>query len=189
MRVFAACAASYRESVRRAAGVPPVLSPPLDMDTFDSALWSGYGFYYFKLHGLPGQPFWYGDRFLTAVSDDQLRQVDMTGAMVFVAGCNLFQEDPPYGPMLSALWDAGACAVVGGTGENFGARLAVVGADALGINIRRAAQLGASPQLAFDLAMKRLRLFSPWRMSTLEERAYWDALDFRLLFKGVGSRE
>lgn len=184
MRIFAACAASYEESVRRAAGVPPVLSPPLEMDTFDPEAWSGYEFYYFKLHGLPNQPYWYGDRWLTAVSDVQLRQVDMEGALVFVAGCNLFAGEPPTGPMLEALWAAGAAAVVGGMGENFGARRAVVGADALGINIRRLVQMGARPGMAFRLAMRRLELLFPWRMDEEERKAHEDALGFRLLLRG-----
>lgn len=185
MRVFAACAASYEESVRRAAGVPPVLSPPLQMRTFDPAVWSGYDFYYLKLHGLEYQPFFYGDNFVTACSASQIREVDMDDAVVFVAGCNLFDPivagEKPEGAMVKALFVAGAAAVLGGAGENFAARFDVVGCDVLGEAFRKLVGWGLSPASAFKLA--RLKLQGVFRAGKgkRELLALDDALAFRLV--------
>lgn len=153
MKVFAYCAQSFERSVRRAAGVEPLTCPPLSFQKFGVLQLSGKDFVYFKLHGLPAQPYWYGDGWLTALSEAQLRQADLRDSVVFVANCFL-----PESPMLDALLAAGAKAVIGGPGPNYASVAGIDGADLLGLWIRWGLQLGASVQEAFDIARVRLHL-------------------------------
>lgn len=193
MKVFAFCAASFRDSVRRAAGVEPLLSPPVDVRLFDGLEILWYDFYYFKLHGLVGQAYWYGDGMITAVSADQIRALDLSGAVVFAANCYLYEFDPagrgvqPWGPMFQALCETGARAVVGGGGKNFGALHRVTGADYLGMAFRQALKVGLSPARAFAVARARvgLRLAVRVGLSAEERAAIKDALGFRIFQRGV----
>lgn len=153
MNVFAYCAASFARSVRRAAGVEPLLCPPARFDQIDPTWLEGFDLLYFKLHGLPSQPFWYGDGWQTALSDDVIRAANLSGAVVFVANCWL-----PESPMLQALLDAGARAVIGGSGPNYARLAGIDGADLLGLWFRMGMQVGMSVQFAFRFAQHRLRL-------------------------------
>ena len=192
MKVFAFCAASFRDSVRRAAGVEPVLSPPVDVGLFDGLKVEGYDFYYFKLHGLVGQRFWYGDDWLTAVRADQIRALDLEGAVVFAAKCYLYEYDPaglgtqPWGEMFQALCDTGVRAVVGGGGKNYGALHRVTGADYLGMRFRQALKRFSEPARAFDFARARvgLRLAARFGLSVEERAAIKDALGFKIFVRG-----
>lgn len=168
MRVFACCAASFHRSVRRAAGVEPLLSPPVDLAAFQPGWLGGFGLLYFKLHGLAGQPYWYGDGWLTALSVDAIRQADLSGAVVFVANCFLEES-----PMLPALLSAGARAVIGGSGPNYARSAAVDGADLLGLWLRRGLMAGFPVRQAFGLAKERLRF--NWQSPAVR-----DALAFKL---------
>jgi hypothetical protein len=153
MRVLAYCCASYRLSVRRAAGVEPLLCPPAGADTFDPAWLSGQDLIYVKLHGMPGQGFWYGDDWVTALSAAQVRGADLGGAVVFVTNCYL-----PESPMLDALRVAGARAIVGGSGQNYAGKTRVFGADLLGLIFRQLLAVGLGPESALRMAKARLRL-------------------------------
>lgn len=180
MKVLAYCAASFEESVIRAAGVKPLLSPPINLARFDPRWLTGYEFLYFKLHGLPSEQFWYGDKWQTALSADQLRQANLTGAVVFVANCHLYQLSPvdptiTYpGPMLTALLAAGAYAVAGGPGINYARSSTVHGADRLGLHFRRWLERGFPPKLAFSLAKAQLRA------KLIKDEATRDALAFHI---------
>jgi len=192
MKTFALCAASFRDSVRRAAGVEPLLSPPVDVQLFDGLDVVGHDFYYFKLHGLIGQAYWYGDDMVTAVSADQIRALRLPGAVVFAANCYLYEYDPsgrsvqPWGAMFQALCETGARAVVGGGGKNFGAQHRVTGADYLGMAFRHGLKMGLSPARAFAAARARvgLRLAARVGLSVEERSAIRDALGFRIFEKG-----
>ncbi len=156
MRVLAYCAQSFEHSVKRAAGVKPLLSPPVTMDTFNPTWLEGYNLVYVKLHGLPNQPFWYGaistEISCTALSADQVRQANLTDTIVFVANCYL-----PESPMLQALLDAGAKAVIGGPGQNYGRPHSVDGADLLGLFFRYFLTWGLPTSTALRAAKLRLR--------------------------------
>jgi len=191
MRTFALCAASFADSVRRAAGVEPLLSPPVDVLSFDGLKVAGCDFYYFKLHGLVGQAFWYGDELLAAVRADQIRALRLEGAVVFAANCHLYEYDPsgrsvqPWGAMFQALCQTGARAVVGGSGKNYGALRKVTGADYLGMAFRQAL-VGFGPARAFAFARARLgvRLAARFGLQVEERDAIRDALGFRLFERG-----
>jgi hypothetical protein len=178
MRVKALCCRSFRESVRRAAGVWPVTSPPVCMETFDP----GYlecELLYLKLHGLEGQPYWYGDGWATACSASQVRLANLRGTVVFAGNCYL-----PESPMLQALFDAGARAVVCGSGENYGARGVVRGADVLGRAFVQAMQLAAVPWPWLALRVAKLRIGATLR----RDRVLRDTLAFEL-WTPEGKRE
>jgi len=181
MKVVAYCAASFRESVTRAAGVTPFLSPPYTTNTLQRAAFVGVDLVYLKLHGLPGQPFWYGDDLVTAVSAEVVRGLALTGVTVFVANCHLFEQRADGiqpSPMLEALRTGGALAVVGGPGENYAKSSGLHGADLLGCYFRRSMRLGLVPGLAFRIARAALAL------SRHQDLATADTLAFRCFEKG-----
>lgn len=153
--------------MEKAAGVRPLLSPPVVLRTYAPDLLSGYEFVYVKLHGLADQRFWYNAGWDTVVSAEQLRGTDLVGAVVFVANCYL-----PESPMLAALLDAGAAAVVGGGGPNLAGVNVVQGADLLGFWFRMAYQLMGDAGLALSVAKRRLKV--------TPNRANRDALEFEL---------
>jgi len=128
----------------------------------------GYDLLYFQLHGLPEQPFWYGDGYETALSAETIRRARLKGVVVFAANCFL-----PESPMLDALLGAGATAVIGGGGQNFSRKSALDFADLLGLWVRRGLQAGMGAQMALDIAKLRVRM---QRKSAQRE----DTLEFRL---------
>ena len=191
MRVFAYCAESMAESVDKASGVVPLTCPPMKLEYFDARWLAGadgghpYDLLYFKLHGLPGKPYWYGDNWVTALSAAQLQGIDLGGAVVFVANCHLVADgdlsqdelSSKSGlatPMLSALLDAGASAVIGGPGVNYARSKSVDGADLLGQAFRRGLAMGLSTATAFSLAMFRLRA------KVRKDATIRDTLEFRI---------
>lgn len=167
MIVKAFCAQEFRLSVRKAAGIPPITCPPLDMTWFTPEILGPCDFLYLKLHGLPEQGYWYGDHWTTACSRHQVASCHLEGAVVFAANCFLFES-----PMLAALFEAGASAVIGGYGLNFAGRTSLVSADIIGAGFRRGLSAGLSPGTALTLA-KTVLLFS-------RGRGKQDALAFRL---------
>ncbi len=176
MRVFAYCAAEFQESVRKAAGVVPLLSPPVTADILEPRCLEDYDFIYLKLHGLPEEVYWYGDKWITALRATQILAADLRGTVVFVASCHLYQTGNgrhPTSPMLNALLAAGARAVVGGAGENYAKRHKVHGADRLGRTFRYLLQFGLAPYIAFRLARFALAL------KLHKAPADLDALNFR----------
>jgi hypothetical protein len=166
MKILAYCCLSFTESVQKATGVVPVTSPPLSafggrcLDEFPPQALDGYDLIYFKLHGLPTQPYWYGDEMITALTADQIRAADLSGTVVFVANCHLWHivKKGPQHPMLDALLDAGAQAVVGGGGENFGKRTKIYGADLLGKWFVMAYRLCGNPLTSLYVAKARVSL-------------------------------
>ncbi len=152
MRTFAYCSRSFTQSVRSSSGVAPFTSPPFDLDSFLPATLEGWRFIYFKLHGIKGEPYWYGDDWLTALSADTLHVADLRGTVVFAANCHL-----PESPMLDALLGAGAQAVVAGGGRNFAGITAMRGADLLGYYFRLMLQLHIPPRPALAMAKYGLR--------------------------------
>lgn len=140
------------------------------MATFNPDVLMGHDFIYFKLHGLPEQPYWYGDNWLTAISADQLKDVALTGTVIFVANCYL--EESPF---LQALLDTGAM-VFGGAGLNFAAAKGLIGADLLGRTFRRALEMHSltghklTPTRAFTLAKLKVAHVTLKMMRTANAR-------------------
>jgi hypothetical protein len=155
MRVFAYCAASFREATRRAAGVEPLTCPPASAEHFERSWLEERDFLYFDLHGMPGEPFWYGDGGTVALRADQVGQCSLKGAVVFAANCYLADKDSP---MMDALLQAGARYVVGGQGQNWAGGRTVYGASLLGMRLRQLLERGMDPLKAITLAKRWVRL-------------------------------
>lgn len=167
MRVVAYCAREYVGAVRRASGVEPLTSPPVDEASFDVRVLTGCDLFYVGLHGHEWLAEWLGDDGEIALSADQLREADLTGSIVFAESCWL-----PESPMLGALLGAGAEAVVGGSAKNFGGRERPTGVTLLGWLFRVGLQWGLSPELALALAKAGACLASPNRRDLLGFKVY-----------------
>ena len=182
MRVFAYCAKSFEDVTRRAAGVQPLICPPLTADKIHSTLQrlTGYDLLYFDLHGQPGEACWFGDDYTIALSAAQLCEVNLTGSIVFALTCYLADEGSP---MLDALLDAGARYVIGGDGQNWaGKRRAVMGAGLLGLWFRRLLAWGVPPLTALGWAKRRVSLSA---MKKGKRLAAKDTLEFRAYYREV----
>lgn len=117
-RVLAYCARSWRINTfvgLLAAGrvVKPLTCPPLTAETFDYDLLAEASLAYVALHGIPGQPYLYGDGWLTALSVAGVAEApEMPGLIVFLEGCFGAETGMP-----EAFLERGAAAVVASTAE------------------------------------------------------------------------
>ena len=157
-------AQSLAKTAAAMAGVTPLTSPPLFMATFDPALLTGHDFLFFKLHGLEGQPYWYGDGSVTAISAEQIASVRIDGALVFAANCFGGERSP----MVQALLNSGAACVVTGTGVNYAGQQIPQGADNLGRAWRWAMQFGATADAALSQAKIAAGILSPALIGDLQ---------------------
>ncbi|RJX17535.1 MAG: hypothetical protein C4575_12900 [Desulforudis sp.] len=98
-------------------GSVPLTCPPVTAENFDTNRLVER-LIYIRLHGIPDQPYLYGDNWLTALSADQVRSVRLPSSLVFLEGC--------YGALFAqAFIDAGALAVAGSSEQTIGKRLAI----------------------------------------------------------------
>lgn len=178
MRVFAYCAASFRDITRKAAGVKPLTSPPTSALSFNPSDLSKHDLIYFDLHGLPGQSYWWGDEKTIALTAMQVREADLRGSIVFALSCYLTDSGSP---MLDALLDAGARYVVGGDGQNWaGRRRSMLGAGLLGLWFRRLLAWGVPPLRALAWAKQRVKLSAVKKGKRLAAK---DTLEFRMYYR------
>jgi hypothetical protein len=173
MDTFAYTAHSFGLRLARLAGAPPATCPPTTAETFDLSLLAGRDFVWFKLHGRQGAALWYGDHWTTALSASRLAQADLSGAVVFVSNCWLLDDSGVPGPMLAALAQADAHAIIGGPGTNYAGLNHLAGTDLLGLYVRFFLQLGFTAQNAFRFARVRLNWHRP-------DKATEDTLAFQL---------
>lgn len=152
MKAFAYCAKSLVKSARLVTGTEPLTCPPTAMHTFNPHLLEA-DFVYIKLHGLPEQPFWYGDHWITALSADTIAQADLSRSVIFVATCHV-----PASPMLHALRQARPRLLIAGHGVNFTyADHRLTGPDLLALTMRRLLRWRVDPGLAFIIARNKLK--------------------------------
>ena len=133
--IFAYCGRSQRFAVRKAAGVEPLTCPPTIAETFDKNWFfpeRPFDLLYFSLHGLPEQPFWYGDNWQTAITAQHFEGLDLSHTVVFASNCYLEGS-----PMEAALLDCHPKALIGGSGRNWTRAVRLVGANLLGWYFRR----------------------------------------------------
>lgn len=115
--MFVYCARSWRVSTILTTGQIPLTCPPVTADTLDIRRLADR-IIYIRLHGVPGQPYLYGDGWQTALSAEQVRGLKLPFPMVFLEGC--------YGALFAqAFLEAGAVAVVGSDTQTIGKRLAI----------------------------------------------------------------
>ena len=219
LNIVALACASQKLAVTRAAGIEPLLSPPLTLATFDPGvltaltpfpplpvcgergnnsgeplqsgegpsptrpvLWErgpggegpspprpgcrergpgGEGLLYLALHGMPGQPYLYGDDLVTALHVDAFRDLDLSACVVFASSCHF-----PDTPFLKALLHCRPRMLVAGHGQNYARNTSLVGVHRLGYYLRQGLQAGIPPGLAFAAARQRLR----YHLHTLKTR-------------------
>ncbi len=172
MKVISVSTATGAEATQRASGVMPYSFPPLDMNKFDPKWLEGADLLYIHLHGMPDQPYWYGDHLDTAISAEQIKRLNLAGVVSFVANC--------YGAgsrMLEALLEAGCSAVIAGPGTNYTVEDQVRGADKLGAEFIKAYSQDPDRDVgrALVIAKDRIRLLSlvsPWERDALEFKIY-----------------
>lgn len=188
---FAFCPASQRWAVSRAAGAEPLTSPPMTAEAFDAGLLLDRDLLYISLHGLPDQPYWYGDDYLTALSVQAFtfgtahRHLSLRHTVVYVASCHFTD-----GPFLDAIKTCRPRALIAGSGENYARSHSLVGPHLLGYYLRRALEAGLPPRLALatakyrvQITTNRLKSHAKTRDTRLEEdiAANTDALRFEVL--------
>lgn len=183
MDVVAYCCASFAESTRRAAGVEPLTSPPLDAGIFDMHVLEGQDVLWFDLHGEPGAAWWFGDGGLVALTAGQIVKTNLRGTVVFAINCYLADDNSP---MLDALLTAGARYVIGGRGCNWGGQRTLMGAGLLGMRVLMLLERGRDPLKALTLAKRWLMLklvMDRCRGKTRRASAAQDALGFRAYYR------
>lgn len=172
MRVFAYCTALARDAVRAATGVEPITSPPMTAANFSPDWLEGHDLLYFRLHsawnrGIKG---WFGEScegLHFALSEAQILAADLAGSVIVVANCYGGNGDP----MITALYRAGAGAVVAGTGQNIAAAKRVIGTDLLVRWVIQGLCVGISLRRALAVAKVRLA-FTAWRRSDRDALAF-----------------
>jgi hypothetical protein len=101
----------------------------------------------------------------------QMRDLPLDSAVVFVGACWAVESDP----MIGALFEAGARAVIAGPGENYGGADGFVGADVLALTFRQALGVGVPLGAAWTLARAATRLAGLRGALGVE-----DALEYRI---------
>jgi len=156
MNTLAYCTEVAAPAVHKALGVEPLTSPPLVAETFPRRKLRDLDLLYFRLHGEDGQP-WRGegrdgDKPI-AFTHRCLSKADLSGCVVIVANCYGAED-----PLVVALYEVGADAVIAGPGLNYASGGAVTGTDLLARWMRFGLALGLSVQWALKLAKTRLKL-------------------------------
>ncbi len=180
MRIFAYCCASFAGATRKAAGVEPLLSPPLTAVQFEPRWLETCNLVYLDLHGQPGLNFWLGDDGIIALMAHQVREANLSSAVVFATNCYLADEGSP---MLDALLDAGARYVIGGEGENWANSQRPAGAAELGRRFRQLFEWGVEPMKALAIAKRALVVKSVLRRKRKERLVDKDTLAFRAYYR------
>ena len=177
MKVFAYCTRPARFAVAMATQSDPMVSPPMVAAGFESRLMIGAALIYIRLHGSKSKPAqWFGEdddgRLWLALRADQLAGVRFERQpVVVIANC--------YGDksaISQAFYNAGATAVIAGSGENYAAGRRVIGTDKLVQGIIDGLRQGMTPAGALNMAKRQLWL-TAWRKPDR------DALGFNILEK------
>lgn len=162
-----------RQLVSDAARV--ITSPPTYARDVQPEWFTGYDVVYLDLHGLAGSVYLYSGQHAenAALSVETVRAMQLNGAVVFATTCFL-----PQTPFVKAFLQAGASAVIGGDGENFGGKTRLTGAQVLARLVLRELRDAHPVQAAVDRAKKVLR--ANLRFQLFDRRSAEDALQFKL---------
>lgn len=176
MRILAYTAKAYLRATLGVVGANAdvLVSPPLRAADVRPFWLQGYDLIYLDLHGQPGSArLWSGEGEEVAALD--LRTVveaELEGAVVFATSCFL-----PQTRFVKAFLEAGAVAVVGGRGRNWGTRRRVSGAQKLAQRFIRRLEGGQDARAALRGAKGELRRSIG---NLLGDRGVRDALGFRV---------
>ncbi len=154
----------------------------MHFEAFDARLLENRDLLYFALHGLPDQPYWYGDDYLTALSVDAFHGLNLRQCTVFVANCHFTAS-----PFLPAIQACRPRAIIAGSGENYARSASLVGPHLLGYYLRLAPTSRPPAPLALAAAKFRLQVTTNRLKNRTDKRttedlaANLDALQFELL--------
>jgi hypothetical protein len=174
MEVVAFCTLPAREIIADALNVSPVTSPPVTVQTFEPEMLQA-DIIYIRLHGLPMIPTrWFGEdeqgNLIAAMGIEQIEAMRLPpGSTVIIANC--------YGtesPMTKEFYDAGAKAVIAGSGPNYASTEKIVGADLLATRIIDNLLAGHSAYEALVMAKAKM-LITAFRESDR------DTLEFQIV--------
>lgn len=170
LRIWAYCTVPARRSVAEATGIEPLISPPMMAVEFDPGWMEGYDLLYFRLHGFGEATLWFGEgrdgKNCLALTASQVEQANLDGAVVVIGNCY-----GAHSPMITALYQAGASAVITGSGPNHAAGERVIGADKLVREVINGLRKGRTVARALYIAKLKL-LTTAWRAADR------DALEF-----------
>ena len=152
MRILAITLRSFEEQARRIAGARADVVTAPGITVWPKGVW--YDMLMIWLHPAADGQAWVDENGATVLSVEQVRDLPLRDAVVFVGAC--------YGTenraLITALFEAGARAVIAGPGRNFGGRDGLAGADVLALALRKGLALGLRPALAWRLARAAGRL-------------------------------
>lgn len=140
--IIAYCCRSWAVSSFLTVGVRPKTSPPLDAQTLDPTVLVAR-IIYIRLHGITGQPYLYGDNYITALTAEQVRKLDLSGSLVFLEGCH-------SDTMAQAFLDAKAQSVTGCTETTYGKLWLLGPSSVVGRHWLQAIKAGKSAQEALQ---------------------------------------
>lgn len=139
---------SWRFSTRLATGVWPLTCPPYHAGNINPEMLRA-PLLYVRLHGVPDQPYLYGDNWLTALTIGQVERLQLPASLVFLEGC--------YGAgMAEAFLAGGARAVVGSDRATYGRRIRLGPAQQIGRAWLRAIRHGATAGTALAAALRTI---------------------------------
>lgn len=156
MKLAAYCCRSWLVSTWLAAGARPLTCPPLTADSVQPVQFQA-AVLYIRLHGLPDQPFLYGDGWQTALAATWVAGLKLPASLVFLEGC--------YGGQIAeAFLAGGARAVVGNEQPTYGRRIRLGPAQQIGRAWLQQLRRGFPVGLALRAAQ---------RVAPLEHRNGW----------------
>jgi len=151
-----------------------IASPPCQEPRVAPIWFMGHDAIYLDLHGAIEVDYLYGDKGTRALSLATVRKSWVDGAVVFLTSCWL-----PDTGFVDAFLDAGASAVIGGPGANWGGRYWPQGAQLLALYFLELYAKGDIPiEYALKVAKHRLR-WDIWQRVRYPI-ATRDALKFRV---------
>ena len=144
------CARSWVISSFLTLGVWPMTSPPWALGGLGRLDRLSADLVYLRLHGLPDQPYLYGDPgWPTAISFDEIRKAPkklFRDSVIFLEGCF-------GGRISSAFLDAGARCVVGSRLVTWGRRYRLGPSSIVGRGFVKKTREGAPPEIALHEAL------------------------------------
>ena len=154
-----------------------IASPPCAEPSIPPTWLEGHNAIYIDLHGEPSDVFLMGDTatgpMTRALSLHTVRRAELGGAVVFLTSCYL-----PQTGFIDAFLQAGASAVIGGSGQNWGGRLWPQGAQRLGLYFLELYAKDVPTEYCLKCAKHRLRWDVAQRI--MHTKATMDALEFKL---------
>lgn len=170
MQILAITLPEFEQQARRIAG------PGADVLVAGGILaWperAAYDLVMIWLHPAPDGTAWLDGEGHVVLDVSQVQALPLDDTVVFLGACWAVESDP----MIGALFEAGAQAVVAGPGENYGGADGLAGADVLALTLRQALGLGVPLGAAWALARAVTQLAGLRGALGAE-----DALDYQLI--------